>query len=304
MVNAVALFGLWRQRRGLRQLLGLDLTAQDGLYLQAAAACVLLFFGVAETFSAALLSWSFRRISRALRPFTGLQMFSQLAEATAVQALGLALSWVSPLPVVVLQQFFVLRLMLGGGLGKQGDWHTGKAMSFHYWSQPLPNPLSRFFHSLSASVHKLECRVTLMIEGWPTAIVSLMPGWVGVYGRTLAALAYAGLMLMINASGNYGHLGLLSVVQGWSLVDDMMWLWVMPWLGRGEGCDIVGVLLARAGTRALVGRVDCGRDCALFGGVGRFRSTIAVRSPSHGSAAIDVARRVRPVCSCGALFDP
>ncbi len=45
-------------------------------------------------------------------------MFSQLPEATRLFAIGSLFSLLSPLPLIVSQQFFVFRLMLGGGLGK------------------------------------------------------------------------------------------------------------------------------------------------------------------------------------------
>lgn len=42
---------------------------------------------------------------------------------------------------MVAQQWFVLRLMLGGGLGKMASpnskWCDLTAMRYHYWTQPL-----------------------------------------------------------------------------------------------------------------------------------------------------------------------
>lgn len=79
---------------------------------------VLLFFGVGETLCAALLAAIFVKVSRNYRPFTGLQMFSQLPEATALYALtSLVTPWNASVAATA-QQFFVLRLMLIGGVGK------------------------------------------------------------------------------------------------------------------------------------------------------------------------------------------
>ena len=122
LTNLLAFAGLFVQRKGYERILGrtsLDESAKlERLFRLSFFACVCLFFGIAETPSAAFLSYSFQKIARAFRPFTGLQMFSQLPEATAVFALGSAVAPFSLLPLIVLQQWFVLRLMLGGGLGK------------------------------------------------------------------------------------------------------------------------------------------------------------------------------------------
>jgi hypothetical protein len=225
ITNAVALYGLFVQRKGYAQLRPPDQSraVDEWLFVAGFAACVCLFFGVMETGAAAFLTWSFRRLVRSFRPFTGLQMFHQLPEATAVFALGSAVAIVSDLPLVVLQQFFLLRLMLGGGLGKLrgSNWKNGEAMSFHYWTTPLPNILSPFFHALPKWFHVLETKATLWVEGWPTAALSLLPFQLG---RTAAALLYFGLFAMINTTGSYGHLGLLSVVQVCSLLSDRV-LW-------------------------------------------------------------------------------
>jgi hypothetical protein len=117
VTNFVALLGLFVQRKGYRRMLSLRKN-DDMMYYWSFVACACLFFGLFETVAAAFLAMSFQQLSKPLRPFTGLQMFSQLPEASAVFALGSLFSCFSFLPVVVLQQLFVLRLMCGGGLGK------------------------------------------------------------------------------------------------------------------------------------------------------------------------------------------
>ncbi len=226
VTNAIALYGLFVQRKGYRKLLPAEQTivaADDRLFAAGFVACLCLFFGVLETGAAAFLAWSFRRIARSFRPFTGLQMFHQLPEATAVFALGSAVAVVSDLPLIVLQQFMLLRLMLGGGLGKLrgSNWRTGEAMSYHYWTSPLPNVLSPYFHALPKWVHVLETKATLLVEGWPTALLQLLPFQLS---RTAAAFLYAGLLAVINTTGSYGHLGHLSLVEVCSLLsDDYLW---------------------------------------------------------------------------------
>ncbi len=217
LTNLVALLGLYVQRRGYRKILHSD-NDDDALFAWSFLACFLLFFGLCETGTSFFLSRSFRKISKSFRPFTGLQMFSQLPEATIVFCLGSFLALISsdPLPVIVLQQALLLRLMLGGGLGKlRGNWTSGLAMQYHYWTQPLPNILSRQMHLLPAWLHKLESYATLVVEGPVTGFLQIFS-----FGRLPVFVLYSGLLVAINITGCFGHLGLLSLVQSASLLDD------------------------------------------------------------------------------------
>jgi len=62
--------------------------------------------------------------------------------------------------------FLVFRLMLSSGLVKllSGDrtWSDLSAMSYHFFTQPIPNPLSWFAHQLPGS--SLATLATLLIE--------------------------------------------------------------------------------------------------------------------------------------------
>jgi hypothetical protein len=56
-----------------------------------------------------------------------------------------------PFPVIVLFRWLIFRLMLGAGLIKiRGDeiWRNGTALYYHFETQPIPGPLSRWFHFL------------------------------------------------------------------------------------------------------------------------------------------------------------
>ncbi len=220
VVNAICLRGLFLQRRGYAKILGTRY--DDRLYAASFLACFLLFFGVAETACAAFLSWSVARIADPVKPFTALQMYSQLRETTALFALGSFVSVLSHLPLIVLQQFFLLRLMAGGGLAKRcGNWASGEAMQTHFWTAPLPTVFAPFFHSLPKWVHSTSSKAALWVEGWPTALVQLLPFQAA---RNFVALLYAAVLLMINTTGSYGFLGILSVMQVCSLLSDAyMW---------------------------------------------------------------------------------
>jgi hypothetical protein len=62
----------------------------------------------------------------------------------------------------------------------------------------------------------MESRFTILVEG-PLALLQLVPLQ---FCRNACFLLYAALLFGINSTGNYGHLGLLSLVQFLSLVDD------------------------------------------------------------------------------------
>ena len=59
-----------------------------------------------------------------------------------------------PLMVIWLFRWLIFRIMLGAGLIKiRGDpaWRDLTALNYHFETQPIPNPLSRWFHFLPRS---------------------------------------------------------------------------------------------------------------------------------------------------------
>ncbi|ELR23989.1 uncharacterized protein ACA1_143690 [Acanthamoeba castellanii str. Neff] len=127
------------------------------------------------------------------------------------------------LPSAVLR-LFVFRLMLSAGLVKwfgSPKWRDLTAMEVHYETQPLPNRLSFYFHLYTPKwAHKMSTLVALVVE-LPLCFLVFYPSW---EGRLLVFVANAGLMAMINLTGNYGHLGLTTVVASIPLLDD----WMLP----------------------------------------------------------------------------
>ena len=63
-----------------------------------------------------------------------------------------------PMPIIVLFRWLIFRIMLGAGLIKlRGDeiWRNGTALYYHFETQPIPGPLSRWFHFLPRIVLKI-----------------------------------------------------------------------------------------------------------------------------------------------------
>lgn len=122
---------------------------------------------------------------------------------------------------IITWMFWILifRLMLMSGLVKlaSGDpsWTNLSALSYHYQTQPLPNPLSFFVHQLPFWFHQLSCAVMFVIELLiPLCIL------MGRNARLIAGLSFLGLMLVVIATGNYCFFNLLTIALCLWLVDD------------------------------------------------------------------------------------
>jgi len=63
-----------------------------------------------------------------------------------------------PTAIIWLLRWLTFRIMLGAGLIKiRGDecWRELTCLIYHYETQPIPNPLSPYFHFLPVWMHKL-----------------------------------------------------------------------------------------------------------------------------------------------------
>jgi hypothetical protein len=64
-----------------------------------------------------------------------------------------------PLPVIILLRWLLFRVEFGAGLIKlRGDrcWRRLTCLDHHHETQPMPNPLSWWFHRLPAPLHRVE----------------------------------------------------------------------------------------------------------------------------------------------------
>jgi len=117
--------------------------------------------------------------------------------------------------------------MLGCGVCKYstGDktWRNLTAMSYHYETQPLPNAASWYIHHFPMWFHKFAAVATHVVEG-PVAFLCFGNEWM----RIFAFLNFTALTLMINSTGNYGFLGILTTVQTFPLIDDSFYHWIAP----------------------------------------------------------------------------
>lgn len=120
---------------------------------------------------------------------------------------------------ILLVRFLLFRLMFMSGMVKlaSGDaaWHGLTALEFHYWTQPLPNPIAYFVWQLPAVLHRAGVAVMFVIE---LVAPFLLFGPRRV--RLVAAGALIVLQLGILGTGNYGFFNLLTIVLCLSVLDD------------------------------------------------------------------------------------
>ncbi len=134
----------------------------------------------------------------------------------------------SPPPVVViwLHRWLLFRVMLGAGLIKmRGDecWRDLTALTWHYETQPIPNPISPWLHSLPRWFHVFGCLWNHFTE--------LFVPWF-VFGPRVARRA-AGLLMvffqvLLLLSGNLSFLNWLTLVACLACLDDGVWRRVVP----------------------------------------------------------------------------
>lgn len=131
-----------------------------------------------------------------------------------------------PVAIIWLHRALIFRVMLGAGLIKiRGDasWRDLTALYYHFETQPIPNPLSRWFHFLPRAVLKggtLFNHIAELIAPW-------FVFWPRI-ARYVAGIVIIGFQLVIIASGNLSFLNWLTIVPALACFDDWAWRKVLP----------------------------------------------------------------------------
>src|SRR6201994_817681 len=89
-----------------------------------------------------------------------------------------------PIHIIILFQWLICRIMLGAGLIKlRGDeiWRNATALYYHFETQPLPGPLSRWFHFLPHPVLKFGV--------WYNWLAELVAPWFVFWPRLARLIA-------------------------------------------------------------------------------------------------------------------
>jgi len=131
-----------------------------------------------------------------------------------------------PLIVIVAYRWLAFRVEFGAGLIKlRGDpcWRDLTCMEFHHETQPMPNPLSWFFHHLPRPLHRVEAVGNFVAQlVLPFGLFLPQP-----FG-TIAALLMLGTQLYLVVSGNYAWLNWVTIVVMVSAIADSALRAVFP----------------------------------------------------------------------------
>jgi predicted DCC family thiol-disulfide oxidoreductase YuxK/uncharacterized membrane protein YphA (DoxX/SURF4 family) len=125
-----------------------------------------------------------------------------------------------PAPVAIwLLRVLVFKLMWSSGVTKLawGDptWRNLTALDYHYWTQPIPNPLSWYASQLPLLAQRVSCALMLAVE-----LVVPFLVFAPRRPRLVAFWAFVILQLAIGATGNYGFFNLLTIALCLALLDD------------------------------------------------------------------------------------
>ncbi|HET7898853.1 MAG TPA: lipase maturation factor family protein, partial [Flavisolibacter sp.] len=118
------------------------------------------------------------------------------------------------------------RSMLGAGLIKlRGDeiWRNSTALYYHFETQPIPGPFSRWFHFLPRTVLK-----TGVWFNWLAEIAApLFVFWPRV-ARHIAGVVIVLFQLTLILSGNLSFLNWLTIIPALACFDDGFWRRLLP----------------------------------------------------------------------------
>ncbi len=192
---------------------------------------LLLILGLVPALATALSWICYLSITVVSAPFLNFQWDQLLIETTMLSVFYLP--WVSRDKVSAIRDhntlgkliiwILLFKLIFQSGLVKvtyidvdgTNAWLNLSALKYHYWSQPIPNSFSWYFHWLPSWFHKFSVILTVLIE-------LLLPFFI-FFPRNFKRIAFAGIVFlqgMIIFTGNYGFFNLLSIVLCIPLLDD------------------------------------------------------------------------------------
>jgi len=121
--------------------------------------------------------------------------------------------------IIWLLRWLLFRLMFESGAVKllSGDvnWSHLTALTYHYWTQPLPNVISWYAAQLPLWFQQSSCAILLFIE----LIIPFLI-FCGRWGRLIAFFGITILQILIILTGNYCFFNLLAIGLCLTLLED------------------------------------------------------------------------------------
>lgn len=131
-----------------------------------------------------------------------------------------------PLLMLLALRWLLFRLEVGAGLIKiRGDdcWRDLTCLYYHHETQPLPNPLSWYFHHLPKPLHKVEV-VANHVTQLAVPFLLFTPQPVAGAAAIIVIVTQSWLVL----SGNFSWLNALTIVIATAGVGDRVWGALLP----------------------------------------------------------------------------
>lgn len=131
-----------------------------------------------------------------------------------------------PLPLMVLLRWLLFRVEFGAGLIKiRGDrcWRDLTCLYYHHETQPMPNPLSWWFHHLPRPLHRVE----VLGNHFAQLVVPFLlfaPQPVASVAALVIVVTQSWLLL----SGNFSWLNAITIVLAVTALDDAVLGAVVP----------------------------------------------------------------------------
>ncbi|MFP2924042.1 lipase maturation factor family protein [Pyxidicoccus sp. 3LG] len=151
---------------------------------------------------------------------------SLLLEAGFLAAfLGPAWSAV-PAPLIWLFRWLLFRVEFGAGLIKMRGapcWRDLTCLDYHHETQPMPNPLSWYFHRLPGPLHRLEVLGSHFAQ-LVAPVLLFFPQPIATFAGLMMAFTQAWLVL----SGNYSWLNFVTIIIAFSAIDDASLASILP----------------------------------------------------------------------------
>ncbi|WP_445666123.1 lipase maturation factor family protein [Fodinibius sp. AD559] len=132
----------------------------------------------------------------------------------------------SSIIMVFILRWLVFRVEFGAGLIKmRGDecWSNLTCLNYHHETQPMPNPLSRFFHLLPEKIHKFETLCNHIVQLGAVWLLFLPQPF-----ATIGALLIILSQLYLIISGNYAWLNWLTLLLAFSGISNQYLAFLMP----------------------------------------------------------------------------
>jgi hypothetical protein len=131
-----------------------------------------------------------------------------------------------PIQIIILFRWLIFRIMIGAGMIKvRGDdtWRNWTALYYHFETQPIPGPLSRWFHFLP--------KVVLRVGVWYNFLAELVAPWFVFWprpGRQIAGIVIIFLQIILILSGNLSFLNWVTIIPALACFEDAFWSRLLP----------------------------------------------------------------------------